>query len=75
MAQCPDHAQAVSDHSTAVTDGLVSTIGFAAGGAGARGRGGPLLHGALDPAHPRVGLHVVPVVGRDGASAVLLGTF
>jgi hypothetical protein len=31
-AACTNHAQALNDHSTATTDGIVSDVGFVAGG-------------------------------------------
>src|SRR5208282_3193173 len=33
LATCPNHAGAVNDHSTTVTDATISTVGFIAGGA------------------------------------------
>ncbi len=73
-ASCPNHAQAQSDHSTAVTDGTISTVSFIAGGALLAG-GIVLYVVARSSAAPATGLVVSPSVGPQGGGMTLLGTF
>jgi hypothetical protein len=67
-----DHAQAVSDHSSAVTDGLVSTVGIVAGGALLVG--GAVLFFAI-PGRSDAGVQVTPSVGANGGGLSLSGSF
>jgi hypothetical protein len=70
------HAQALSDHSSGMTDGAIATAGFIAGGV-------LLVGGALlffTAGHPSdspsaAGLLVVPSVGPGGGGALLTGAF
>jgi hypothetical protein len=73
---CPNHAQALSDHSTSTTDGTVSTVGFIAGGALVAG-GAVLFLTARHSAapSPTTGLMVVPSVGPGGGGMLLKGEF
>jgi hypothetical protein len=73
-AQCPNHAQAVSDHDSAVSDGLVSTIAFVAGGA-ALVAGAVLYFTAPRATGSQVGLRVAPILGPGAAGAALGGSF
>jgi len=64
-----DHAQAVNDHASAVTDGLVSTVGIVAGGALLVG--GAVLFFAV----PGPSVQVTPSVGASGGGLSLSGSF
>jgi hypothetical protein len=70
------HALAVTDHSTATTDGAISTVSFIAGGALAVT--GALLYftaGGGSSKRPQTGLAVVPSAGPGGGSLFLRGEF
>jgi hypothetical protein len=74
---CSSRAQADSDHSTATTDGNVSTVAFVAGGVLLAG--GALLFftapSSSPPADQRAGLLVAPSIGPGGAGLLLRGEF
>lgn len=70
------HALAVTDHSSAVTDGTISTVSFIAGGALAVT--GALLFftsGGGSAKRPQSGLIVLPSAGPGGGSLLLRGEF
>lgn len=75
-ANCSGYAQALNDHSTAVTDGTVSTVAFVAGGALLVG--GVVLflaapHGPTQPAS--TGLVIAPSVGPASGGLCVRGEF
>jgi hypothetical protein len=67
------HAQAVTDHSTGMTDGVISTVGFIAGGALLVG--GALLFFTAHPSSERAAARIVvaPSVGLDGGGVLVRG--
>jgi hypothetical protein len=71
---CTNHAGAISEHSSAQTDAVVSTVGFIAGGALVAG--GVLLF-LLDrhPAQPATGVTVVPTVGPGSGGLWMTARF
>jgi hypothetical protein len=78
-AQCPDHAQSVSDHNAASTLAVVSTITFIAGGAAVAAA--TLLfftapsQSAASATQGAKQLHVSPSVGPYGGGLTLEGAF
>jgi hypothetical protein len=76
-ANCPQHAQAVTDHDTASTQATISTIAFAAGGV-ALAAGAVLWftapHAATEIA-PRASLRLTPTVGPGSGGLLLGGVF
>jgi hypothetical protein len=77
-SNCPEHAQAVSDHDSATSSALVSTIAFAA--AGAAIAGGAVLWFTAPRTESMAGattgsLRVVPGAGPASAGVLLLGEF
>jgi hypothetical protein len=75
-SNCPQHAQAISDHDSATSSATIATIAFAAGAAAVAG--GLVLwltapHAEAAGSAPAVGLGVVP--GPAGAGALLTGVF
>jgi serine/threonine-protein kinase len=73
---CPNHAQAVVDHDSAMNNGLASTISFAAGGALLAG--GILLF-VLAPSGDKTeragALSITPTAGPGVAGMSLSGSF
>ena len=76
-ANCPQHAQAVTDHDTASTQATISTIAFAAGGV-ALAAGAVLWftapHAATETT-PRASLRLTPSVGPGSGGLLLGGVF
>jgi hypothetical protein len=77
-SNCPQHAQAVSDHNSATTFATVSTIGFAAGAAVLAG--GALLWFTAPHTEPAKGattgrLRVVPGAAPGSAGMLVTGEF
>jgi hypothetical protein len=72
---CPDHAQAVSDHSALTTDGAVSTAAFIAGGALLAGGVALFLVGNRQPAEPQSTALVIAPSAGAGATLQLKGGF
>ncbi len=70
------HAQALSDHSTGMTDSTISTVAFVAGGALLVG-GAVIFFTAGHPseAPATAGLRVVPSVGPGGGGIFVSGAF
>ncbi len=70
-----NHTQAVNDHSTGMTDGTISTVGFIAGGALLVG--GAVLFFTAHPSsqQPATGVLFTPSVGPGGGGVMLQGTF
>jgi hypothetical protein len=79
LATCPNHAGAVNDHSTTVTDATISTVGFIAGGALVAGGVTLFVLGASpspEAAQPATGRVIVtPVFGPSVAGLSLAGGF
>jgi hypothetical protein len=78
LSLCPNHAQALSDHSSAVTDGTVSMVGFIAGGALVAAGAVLLFTGARSTESPPSAtsrFFVTPGVGPKGAGATLGAVF
>ena len=71
--ECPNHAQAVSQHDTAVTDATVSTIAFGVGVAGLAA-GAVLLLTAPREASTTA-LDVTPLVGPSAGGFLVRGAF
>jgi hypothetical protein len=74
-ATCPNHAQAVSDHSTMNTDGTWSTVAFVAGAACVAGAAWLFFGDTPTPSRASTGLAVVPAIGRSGAGFVVRTDF
>jgi hypothetical protein len=72
---CPDHLQAVSEHTTFETDGTVSTIAFAAGGALLVGGVVLFFTGAKDAPGRQPAWLLAPAVGRSGTGFTLEARF
>ena len=71
-----NHAQAVNDHSSGMTDGTISTVGFIAGGALLVG--GAVLFFTAHPSSQQpssTGLLVAPSMGPGGGGVLLTGGF
>ena len=77
VTSCPNHTQAMSDHSTASTDSTISDVGFIVGGALVVGAAVLLFTGpsAGTMATPRTGVRWVPAVGPGGARLLFRGEF
>jgi len=71
---CPRYPQAASDHSTAQTDGAISTVAFIAGGALLAGGAVLFLAGGRS-SEPSTGLVVVPGVAPGGGALLIRGAF
>jgi hypothetical protein len=71
---CNDHGAAVSDHSSMVTFGTVSTVGFIAGGVLLAG-GAALLLTTSGTSPSSAHLRIVPAVGPREATLGVLGEF
>jgi hypothetical protein len=70
------HTQAISDHSTGVTDGTISTVGFIAGGALLVGGAVLFFTAGPSPGQPaRSGMIVAPSAGPGGGGVSLSGRF
>jgi hypothetical protein len=70
------HAQAINDHSTAITDGTISTVGFIAGGALLVGGAALFLIGGRSSDQPAAtGIFFMPSVGPGGGGMFLKGAF
>jgi hypothetical protein len=71
-----DHTQAVNDHSAAASDGLISNVGFIAGGALLVG-GAVLFFAVPSPTgQPMpIGMRLTPSFGTDGGGLSLNGSF
>lgn len=67
------HSAALSDHSSGVTDGAVSTIGFVAGGVLLAGGAVLLFTGGSKSG--TTAMQIVPSVGRGGGGMFLQGEF
>lgn len=70
------HTQAVNDHSTGMTDGTISTIGFIAGGTLLVG--GAVLFFTAHPSSQQpstTGVLLAPSVGPGGGGVLLTGEF
>jgi hypothetical protein len=77
-ANCPNHAQAVSEHDTAASDATVSTVAFVVGGAALATSVLLLVMAPKEsPAPATTGsrLQVSPGVGPGGVSLSVLGAF
>jgi hypothetical protein len=78
LATCPNHAGAVSEHSTTMTDATISTAGFIAGGVLVAG-GVALFIAGAKPSEPSQNLAgrlvVMPVVGPSLAGVSVGGGF
>jgi hypothetical protein len=73
VGKCPNHAQAVLDHDTAVSDATVSTVAFGVGLA-ALAAGAVILFTA--PAEPAAtSLQVTPLVGPASGGLLVRGAF
>jgi hypothetical protein len=75
---CPDYAGAVSDHSSAIADGTISTIGFIAGGALLAGGLALWLTAPSGPEAspvPAAGIRVSPSLGPKVAGIAVTGEF
>jgi hypothetical protein len=75
---CPHYADAVSDHSSALTDGTISTIGFIAGGgllAGGLALWLTAPSGAEASPVPAVSVRVSPTLGAKAAGIDVTGEF
>jgi hypothetical protein len=72
---CPNHAQAVSDHSTMNVDGTWSTIAFVAGAACLAGAAWLFFAEAPATPRPATGLAVVPAIGPSGSGLILRAEF
>lgn len=73
---CAHVGQATTDHSTAQTDGAISTIAFIAGGALLVGGAVLFFTGSRSSESPATsGLVVAPGVGPGGGGVLLRGTF
>jgi hypothetical protein len=73
-AICPQHAQAVSDHDAAVTEGTISTIGYIAGGLLLAGGATLFVVGGSRRATGAT-VVVLPHVDAEGAGVALAGRF
>jgi len=73
LANCPNHDQAVVEHDAAVTNGLISTIAFVAGGV--LGAAGVVSWLASSPSQPASALRIEPRVGADHVGVALKGGF
>jgi hypothetical protein len=70
------HSRAVDDHSTAVTDGTISEIGFIAGGALLVGGAVMFLVGGSSPQPaPAVGMSFTPSAAPGGGGVLVRGEF
>jgi hypothetical protein len=73
---CTNHASAVQDRSTGLTDGAISTAGFALGGALLAGGAVLFFVGRRSGVEPgTTGVLVVPSVGPGGGGMTLRGEF
>ncbi len=73
---CSDHEKAVGDHSSAETDGLISTVGFVAGGALlVAGTALFFTAGHSPDSSATTGLLITPSVGPGGTGISLAGKF
>lgn len=73
-SNCPNHAQALADHSTFTTDSSIEIAGFVAGGVlVAAGVVMFIAGGSREPA--KTGLLVLPTISPDGAGLTLHGGF
>jgi hypothetical protein len=72
---CPNHAQAVSDHDSAVTHGAISTAGFIAGGVLLAGGAILYLSAGTTPRAPTSGLVVSPSLEPHAAALSVKGRF
>jgi hypothetical protein len=70
---CPNHGQALSDHSTGSTDGTISTVAFVAGGVLLATGGILFFTGGRSEQPP--GVVLAPSVGPAGAGMTVRGTF
>ncbi len=69
------HTQALNDHSSALTDSMISTVGFIAGGALLVGGVILFVTGGHSSPSSTTGMLVVPSVGPDGGGLWLRGEF
>ena len=73
---CPNHADALAQHSNAQTYGTVSEVGLIAGGVLVAGGGVVFFTGGSSEASPRrTGLWVVPEMGSQGGGVAVGGRF
>jgi hypothetical protein len=79
VSNCPNHAQAVSDHSTFQTDSAIEVAGFVAGGVLFAGGVAMFFSGGsnstTEAGAPRTGLTLSPGISPGGAGLTLRGTF
>jgi hypothetical protein len=69
------HAQALSDHSSGMTDSTISTVGFIAGGALLVGGAVLFFTASPAPQQPATGVRFTPGVGPGGGGVLLTGVF
>jgi hypothetical protein len=73
---CPGHAAALGDHSSALSDGTISTVAFAAGGVFLAGAAGYYLGvGGSSSSSGKTGVLIAPSVLRGGSGVALGGAF
>jgi hypothetical protein len=72
---CPNHAQALTDHSAMETSGTWSTVSFAAGAAFLAGAAYLFFTDSPAPSRPATGLAVVPAIGRSSTGLVVRAEF
>ncbi len=72
---CPNHAQALGDHSTLVTDSAVATASFIAGAALVTAGVALYFTGRRAPAGKTTGLVIAPGLGAGAGSVIVAGTF
>jgi len=74
--QCGSHSAALTDHSTALSDGTVSTVAFIAGGVFLAGAAGYYFGvGGSSPSSGTTGVLIAPTVLRGGSGLALQGGF
>lgn len=75
-SQCGSHSAALHDHSTALSDGTISTIAFIAGGVLLAGAAGYYFGvGGSSPSNGSTGMLFAPSVLPGGGGAALRGEF
>ena len=76
-AQCSSHGAAVNDHSTALSDGTISTVAFIAGGAFLAGAAAYYfgVGGSSASSSGTTGMLIAPSVLPGGGGAALTGEF
>jgi hypothetical protein len=74
---CPNHSQALSDHSTYTTDSAIEAAGFIGGGVLIVARVAMFIVGKSNPApeSTKTGLTVSPGFSHDGPALTLRGVF